>query len=261
MTAPSLRIVVADDERPARAFLLSRLRALPEVTVVGEASSGAEAVQLIERLQPDVALLDLQMPEVDGLGVVRLVRRRFLPLVIFVTAFDEYAVRAFDVNAVDYLTKPVGAARLREALRRAQDRLERTELRTAAAARLKDAMGAYERTAPPPRPQRIPVRVKDDIVLLPVSQISSVVADGELLHLVTSKQEHFTLTYRLKDLEARLDPDRFIRLGRGALANIDHITRVTPLPGGTYTIRLQNGQELDVSRIQSRMLRGRLLQL
>jgi two-component system LytT family response regulator len=87
------------------------------------------------------------------------------------------------------------------------------------------------------------------------------VADGELLHIVTGKQEQFTIAYRLKDLEARLDPTRFIRLGRGALANIDHIARVTPLLGGMYTIRLQNGQELDVSRIQSRILRSRLLQI
>jgi two-component system LytT family response regulator len=261
VTTPKLRVVVADDERPARAFLLSRLRGLPDVTIVGEAASGAEAIELIEQHRPDVALLDLQMPEVDGLGVVRLVRRRFLPLVIFVTAFDEYAVKAFDVNAVDYLTKPVSASRLREALRRAQDRLERGELRASATARLRDAIGTYERSAPPARLERIPVRVNDDIVLLPVAHISSVVADGELLHLVTAKQERFTITYRLKDLEARLDPARFIRLGRGALANIDHIARVTPLLGGMYTIRLQNGQELDVSRIQSRILRGRLLQI
>jgi two-component system, LytTR family, response regulator len=261
VTTPKLRIVVADDERPARAFLLTRLRSLPDVTIVGEAASGAEAIELIEQHRPDVALLDLQMPEVDGLGVVRLVRRRFLPLVIFVTAFDEYAVKAFDVNAVDYLTKPVSASRLREALRRAQDRLERGELRAAATAHLRDAIGTYERSAPPTRLERLPVRVNDDIVLLPVAHISSIVADGELLHVVTAKLERFTITYRLKDLESRLDPAKFIRLGRGALANIDHIARVTPLLGGMYTIRLHNGQELDVSRIQSRILRGRLLQI
>jgi two-component system LytT family response regulator len=94
-----------------------------------------------------------------------------------------------------------------------------------------------------------------------VGQIVAVVADGELLHITTARQERHTISYRLKDLEARLDPSKFIRLSRGALANIDHIARVTPMPGGVYIVKLQNGQELDVSRIQSRLLRGRLLHL
>ena len=96
---------------------------------------------------------------------------------------------------------------------------------------------------------------------MPVQQIASIVAEGELLHLTTLRQERYTISYRLKDLEARLDPERFIRLGRGVLANIDEIIRVTPLPGGLYTVRLRNGQQLDVSRIQSRRVRQRLLQL
>jgi two-component system LytT family response regulator len=261
MIESTLRVILADDERPARSFLAALLRSFSDVKIVGEAASGSEAIQLIEKHRPDVALLDLQMPEVDGLSVVRLVRRKFLPLVIFVTAFDEYAVKAFELNAVDYLTKPVSETRLGEALRRARERLERADLREEATAQLREAVGSYERTAPAPRLDRIPIRQKDDILLLPVAQVSSIVAEGELLHLTTIRQEHHTITYRLKDLEARLDPAKFIRLGRGVLANIDLIARVTPMPGGLYTVRLQNGQELDVSRIQSRLLRTRLLQL
>jgi two-component system, LytTR family, response regulator len=258
---PPLRAVVADDERPARAFLIAALRTIAGIAIVGEAANGAEAIQLIERYRPDVALLDVQMPEVDGLSVVRLLRRRYLPLVIFVTAYDEHAVKAFEMNAVDYLTKPVGEARLREALQRVRERLDRQELRDSAASHVREAVAAYERTAPIARLDRIPVRQKHDIVLVPVHQIASVVAEGELLHITTSRQEKYTLSYRLKDLEARLDPARFIRLGRGTLANIDFITRVTPLAGGTYTVKLRNGEQHDVSRIQSRLLRGRLLQI
>jgi DNA-binding LytR/AlgR family response regulator len=121
--AVPLRIIVADDERPARALLISTLRALPDVDVVGEASGGEEAIALIERTAPDLALLDLQMPEVDGLAVVRLVRPDKLPLVAFVTAYDEYAVQAFEVNAVDYLLKPVDPARLQATLTRVRERL------------------------------------------------------------------------------------------------------------------------------------------
>jgi two-component system LytT family response regulator len=257
----SLRVVIADDERPARAYLQALLAPMPDVRVVGEAANGTEAVALIERTRPDVALLDLQMPEVDGLGVVRLLRRARLPLVIFVTAHDEHAVQAFEVNAVDYLLKPVEEARLRQALQRAHDRLERSELRESATVRLRHAVNEYERAAPPARLERIPVRHKDDIILVQVHQLASVVADGELLHLTTTRRERYTITYRLKDLEARLDPHRFVRLGRGTLVNIDCIARVTPMPGGMYLVTLHDGQELDVSRIQSRRLRERLLRL
>ena len=102
-----LRVVVADDERPARSFLVSLLRSFDDVVVVGEAASGKEAVAAIEKEKPDLALLDWQMPELDGIGVVRMLKRDAMPLIAFVTAYDEYAVRAFEVNAVDYLLKPV----------------------------------------------------------------------------------------------------------------------------------------------------------
>jgi DNA-binding LytR/AlgR family response regulator len=260
MSGMRLRVVVADDERPARAFLLNLLASCSGVEVLAEASNGAEAVRLIEQHRPDVALLDLQMPEVDGLGVVRLLKRSRLPLVVFVTAHDEYAARAFELNAVDYLLKPVELTRLQQALQRANDRLERAETKEATTG-LKSALREYERSVPARRLERIPVRQRDDIVLVPVAQIAAVVADGELLHITTTRKERYTITYRLKDLEARLDQHRFVRLGRGTLANIDMIARVTPMPGGTYTVTLVDGQQLDVSRIQSRLLRERLLRL
>lgn len=259
-TAP-LRAILADDERPARSYLAALLRGMPDVTVVGEATNGTEAVQLIESEAPDVAFLDLQMPEVDGLGVVRLVRKPKLPLVIFVTAHDEYALKAFELNAVDYLLKPVDEARLREAVRRAHDRLERQELREAAVEGVQAAVREYDATAPLQRLERIPVRLKNDFLLLPVTALVSIVADGELLHLTTTRQERYVITYRLKDLEARLDPARFVRLGRGTLVAIDAVTRITPMPGGLYTVTLTTGQQLDVSRIQSRVLRERILKL
>jgi two-component system LytT family response regulator len=257
----ALRVIVADDERPARSFLLAQLRGCEDVRIVGEAESGADAVALIEREKPDVALLDLQMPEVDGLEVVRLVKRAALPLVIFVTAYDEYAVRAFELHAVDYLLKPVDPVRLREALNRAQERLDRADLRTRQPDDLQRAVADYEASVPAKYLERIPVRKRDAIVLVPVQQIASAVAEAELLHLTTVRNERHTITYRLKDLEARLAPDRFIRLGRGILANVDCIQRVAPMPGGMHVVTLTNGQELHVSRIQSRTLRERLLRL
>ena len=254
-------MLIADDERPARSFLASLLRSFEDVDLVAEAANGAEALDMIGKAKPDLALLDLQMPELDGLGVVRLLRGRRPPLVAFVTAFDEYAVRAFEVNAVDYLLKPVSAARLRETLNRAQERLERADLRVEALRQARLAAGEYEKAAPPEHLERLPVRQQDRILLLPVAQIASIRAEGELLQVTTARNQRHTVACRLKELERRLDPARFVRLGRGELANVDMITKVNVMPGGTYVVVLQNGQQLAVSRIQSRILRDRLLRL
>ena len=256
-----LRIVIADDERPARSFLAALLRSFDDVLIVAEAETGKEAVGAIERERPDLALLDLQMPELDGIGVVRMLKKADLPLIAFVTAYDEYAVRAFEVNAVDYLLKPVEKMRLRETLNRAQDRIEHAEIVAEQGMRVTEAIAEYESSARPPYLERIPIRRRDEIIILPVAQIASIVAEGELLYLTTTKNERHTITYRLKDLEARLDPTRFIRLGRGTLANVELIAKVNVMPGGTHVALLSNGQKLQVSRLQSRIIRERFLKL
>jgi two-component system LytT family response regulator len=260
MTA-KLRVVIADDERPARSFLASLLRGFDDVEIVGEAQNGTEAIEMIEREKPDLALLDLQMPEVDGLGVVRLLRKNMTPLIGFVTAYDEYAVRAFEVNAVDYLLKPVDRARLRDTLNRAQERLERDDLRADEVSHLRAAAADYEAATRPAYLDRIPLRERNEIVLVAVKQIASVVADGELLLITTANNEHYSINYRLKELEARLDPTLFVRLSRGTLANIAMIKRVSPMPGGTYVVTLNNDQQLQASRLQSRLLRDGLLRI
>ncbi|HZS61380.1 MAG TPA: LytTR family DNA-binding domain-containing protein [Gemmatimonadaceae bacterium] len=257
-----LRVIIADDERPARAFLSQTLRSLEGVELVGEATGGAEAVTLIERARPDLALLDLQMPEVDGLAVVRLVRRDRLPLVAFVTAYDEYAVQAFELSAIDYLLKPVEPSRLRQTLMRATERLAGVDVRSVEADRLRAAVVAYDRGAPAAEYlRRIPVRRRDDTIILPTDQIVAIVADGELLHLTTGTGERHTITYRLKELELKLDPSRFVRLSRSAIVNIDAVTRVSPMPGGTYVVTLTNKLQVSVSRGRARTLRDVLLKL
>jgi two-component system LytT family response regulator len=256
-----LRVVIADDERPARSFLAALLRSFDDVLIVAEVETGKEAVAAIERERPDLALLDLQMPELDGMGVVRMLKKADMPLVAFVTAYDEYAVRAFEVNAVDYLLKPVEKTRLREALNRALERIEHAEIVAEQSVHVTDAIAAYESSARPPYLERIPIRRRDEIIILPVAQIASIVAEGELLYLTSTRNERHTITYRLKDLEARLDPTRFIRLGRGTLANLDLIAKVNVMPGGTHVVVLTNGQKLQVSRLQSLNIRERFLKL
>ena len=256
-----LRVVIADDERPARSFLAALLRSFDDVVIVGEAEAGKDAVAAIESTHPDLALLDLQMPELDGIGVVRMLKKDDLPLVAFVTAYDQYAVRAFEVNAVDYLLKPVDKTRLRETLNRAQERVEHAEIVAEQGTRITEAIEAYEASSRQPSLERIPVRRRDEIILLPVAQVASIVAEGEVLYLTTVRNERHAITYRLKDLETRLDPARFIRLARGTLANVDCIQKMHVMPGGTHVAQLTNGQKLQVSRLQSRVIRERLLKL
>jgi two-component system LytT family response regulator len=255
-----LRIIIADDERPAREFLKAVLRDFEDVEIVGEAENGAEAVEIIKQTKPDLALLDLQMPEVSGLEAVKLLRKNETPLVAFVTAYDEFAVQAFEVNAVDYLLKPVEKTRLGETLQRACERLEQKDWREIETTNLHNATQIYDTSRNEPL-ERIPVKKRDEIYLIPVTEIASVAADGELLHITTDKNQKYTVNFRLKDLEARLDEKRFVRLSRSALVNTEMIARVAPMPGGTYLIVLKNGQEIASSRQQSKILRLKLLKL
>ena len=256
-----LRIIIADDERPAREFLKIILRDFEDVEIVGEAENGAQAVELIRQTKPDLALLDLQMPEVSGLEAVKLLRKNQMPLVAFVTAYDQYAVQAFEVGAVDYLLKPIERVRLRETLNRAVQRLEQDDWREQEVEKIKNVTKIYDETTRTELLDRIPVKKRDEIFLVPVADVVSIVADGELLHIMTNKNQKYTINFRLKDLETRLDEKLFVRLSRGALANLEMIERVSPMPGGTYLISMKNGQEIASSRLQSKILRAKLLKL
>jgi two-component system, LytTR family, response regulator len=253
-----LRVVLADDERPARRFLANLLKAFPDVEIAGEASSGREAVDLIERVKPDLALLDINMPEVTGLNVAKLVKAGATPSIVFVTAYDEYAVQAFELNAVDYLLKPVEQERLAATLDRVRARTLSTPERVSGLNVASTTLDVITRRQ---HLERIPVRRRDETFILPVRQIASIEADGELLHLTTVTNDRYTISHRLHALESRLDPRRFVRLSRGALVALDTIQKVSPMPGGTFQVLLSNGQTLVASRIQSRLLRETLLRL
>lgn len=256
-----LRIIIADDERPARMFLKTILNDFEDVEIVGEAENGAEAIEMIKSQKPDLALLDLQMPEATGFDVVRILRKSQLPLVAFVTAYDEYAVQAFEVNAVDYLLKPIEKARLRETIQRAHERLEQKDARDEESEKLKAVAEIYQENTQSQYIERIPVRQRDEIVLVPTREVVSIVADGELLHITTVQNKHYTINFRLKDLEAKLTPEKFVRLSRGALANLEMVGKISPMPGGTYLITMKNNQEISVSRLQSRILRDRIFRM
>ncbi len=245
-----LRAVVVDDERPARLFLRAALRGFDDVEVVGEAEDGATALQVIERERPDVAFLDLEMPDLDGLAVARALPLENRPFVAFVTAYDRHAVRAFEVAAGDYLLKPVQPARLRTTLDRVRRWLE-----------IEEGSGTTAIQPGHAYLERIPIRRRHEIMLVSVADVVTIVAEGEILHLTTLANERYTLAYRLKDLIARLDPACFIRLGRGSVVRIAAIRSFDPMPGGTYLVTMLNGQQLPTSRMQSRVVRERLLRI
>jgi two-component system LytT family response regulator len=184
-----------------------------------------------------------------------------MPLIAFVTAYDEYAVRAFELNAVDYVLKPVEAGRLRKTLDRTRDRLEREESRSEEFSRVKASAAMLESGSSSAPLERIPVRKRDGIILVPISQISSIVAEGELLHIRTLDGEKYTINYRLRDLEVRIDRSQFVRLGRGTIVSIGTILKIIPMPGGTFMVVLPNNEKFRVSRLQSRILREQMLKL
>ena len=255
-----LRVIVADDERPARTFLTTTLRSLDDIDVVGEAENGTDAVELIQQERPDLVFLDLQMPGFDGLSVVRALKKGHIPLIAFVTAHDQYAIQAFDIEAIDYLLKPVDGARLRKTIKRAKEKLEQEEALTEELeTRVENQTD--ETSLNQNFLERLPIKKKDDITFLPVNQIASFVSDGELMHITTLRKERYTISHRLKALEAKLDPRRFVRLGRGTIVNVDTISRVTNMPGGSYLVTLTNTQQFRASRNQSRFLRHHILKL
>lgn len=256
-----LSVIIADDERPARMFLSSLLKDFENVRVLAEASNGIEAVELIEQHEPDLVFLDLQMPGLDGFGVIKNLKKPKKPLVAFVTAYDEYAVRAFELNAIDYLLKPVERSRLKETISRTYEFLASINIQKQEQENLEQSLKDYEDSLDLPPLERIPIKNRDEIIIVPVGQIASIIADGELLHITTIGNESYTINYRLKNLELRLDPNKFIRLGRGALVNINMISRINQASDGTYVVTLTNSQQVKVSRIQSRPLRERLLRL
>lgn len=256
-----VRVIIADDERPAREYVKSLLREVESAELIGEAENGSDAVELIRKDKPDLVLLDIQMPKLSGIDVVKTLTRTETPLVAFITAFDEHAIQAFELNAVDYLLKPVERSRLTETINRAAERLEHSDWRESSVTRLDSAIETIEAVGNERPLMRIPVKEKDSIRLIPCESVASVTADGELLHIYTIENRRYTINFRLKDLEARLDPRTFVRVSRSAIVNLDQVSHFSTLPGGTYSIAMMSGPEITTSRLRSREIRNQLLKL
>lgn len=240
MTA--LRVLIADDEQLARARLTRLLCAMEDVSIVGEAKDGDEVLVKVRAGGIDVVLLDVQMPKLTGVEAMALWPADG-PWVVFCTAHAEHAVKAFEVNAVDYLLKPVEPDRLKKALDKARQR----ETRETFSAAVKKHQAI----------PRLPVQTRQGVVLLDPGQVTHAVLDGELV-TVHTKDAHFLTDYSLNDLEQRLPPGRFERVHRRALLNLEAVARLEPLETGGYLARTHSGHSVEVSRQAARDLRKRL---
>jgi two-component system, LytTR family, response regulator len=242
---PRVRALVVDDEMLARQRLVAMLADERDIELIGDADGGSAAVQAIADKRPDLVFLDVQMPGLDGFGVLRCTAGAHRPVVVFVTAHDEHAIRAFEVNAADYLLKPVTVARLREAVRRAVQRVRGAP--PVENARSIDALlAAVPETAA--TSARIPVRQADGIELVRVADITWAEADGDHLRLHTASVVH-TLRETMAELEERLRPFRFKRVHRSAIVNVDAVRTVEPIAKGDYVLVLRDGSRVRTGRI------------
>lgn len=241
MSRDRLALLVADDERLARDLVRRYASGIPEIDIVAECGSGDELADALERTRADVLLLDIRMPGRDVFEVLEQAARRPVPLpaVVFATAFDSYAVRAFDVNAVDYLIKPYAADRFAEAIRRVR-------MRGTGPPRAADGLERAIRDLGP-RPDRLLVPDGRRMVPVAVADIVWIKAEDDYARIHAGGRSYL-VTRTLKELEARLDPERFIRLHRSALVQASHIREIAGDGASRYRVRLSDGTTVIVSR-------------
>jgi two-component system LytT family response regulator len=262
---PPLRVLIVDDEPLARQRIADLLAREPNVEIVGEATNGDGAIDEIRELEPDLVFLDVQMPGKSGLDVVREIGPDQMPVTIFVTAYDRYALDAFDVAAVDYLVKPFDDERFEEAFRRAR-RLVRLERVGEMANRLRAVLeggvaggGPARGGAPGASPylERIAVESRGQIRIVPVDRIDYITAEGPYVKLHAGGDTH-VLRERMQTLEERLDPRLFFRIHRSTIVRLDRIEALLRAGGGDYAVRLKDGTKLSVSRGRVEELERRL---
>lgn len=237
-----IQAVLADDEVLARQKLRQLLREIPEIEIVGEGATAAETIDLVRATKPDLLFLDVRMPDMDGFDIVGQLsasENTSLPCIIFTTAYDRYALRAFEINAVDYLLKPFTLERFRAATDRAVQQI-RTKKQSPAMAASKSPNGA-------PYTERIVFKSKGRIIFLPVSEICWIGAEENYVRICTKSETHL-LRETMTHLEEKLDPSTFLRVHRSSIVNLQYVKEVRPEVDGEYGVLLHNGQKISMSR-------------
>ncbi|MBN1935817.1 MAG: response regulator transcription factor [Anaerolineae bacterium] len=242
-----MRILIVDDEPPARERLMRLLNGIEGVELAGEAVDGPQAVELIEQQQPDLVLLDVQMPGLDGFGVIAALEEP--PQIVFVTAYDEYAIRAFEVNALDYLLKPFSKERLEKAIRRAREAQAEEQDFASRLAPLLESLASQGHYL-----TRLAVYDHDRIRVLNADEVDWIGIENEQT-FVHVRSQVYPLRQTLAELETRLDPASFFRAHRSAIVNLDRVKEIVPWFKGSHRLRLTTGAEVELSRTQARALR------
>lgn len=239
-----IRTLIVDDMLLARQRLKRYLKNDPDIKIIGESTNGGEAIDAIEDLQPDLVFLDVQMPEIDGFEVVKKIGAEKMPAVIFVTAFDHFALRAFEVHALDYLLKPFDEERLHYALIRAKNVIQNPEnedLDLRLRKLLEDFRGE------PKYLKRLAVKSAGRTIYVHVDEIDWIGAAGNYLEIHVGKQKYL-IREKLSTLETKLNPEKFVRVHRSTLINVEQIKELHPLFNGDQIVYLRDGSELVVSR-------------
>ncbi|HYI08982.1 MAG TPA: LytTR family DNA-binding domain-containing protein [Thermoanaerobaculia bacterium] len=258
-----LRVVIVDDELLARQRLEDLLAKEPNVEIAAAARDGNEAVETIRRLRPDLVFLDVQMPGRTGLEVIEAIGEE-MPATIFTTAFDRFALKAFDLAAVDYLVKPFDDDRFVQALRRARKSIELQEVGQMTQQLL--TLLTTQRSAQPPQAamepkpeyiERISVETRGQVRVVPVSKVDYITASGPYAELHVGERT-FAIREKMATLEERLDPDVFFRVHRSVIVRLDRIDTLLHAAGGDYAVRLKDGTELSVSRSRREELEAKL---
>ncbi|MBZ5727687.1 MAG: LytTR family DNA-binding domain-containing protein [Acidobacteriia bacterium] len=242
--------LIVDDEPVARRLLREELELLPEIDIAGEAENGREALQKIAELKPDLVFLDLQMPVMSGLEVVRSLSGAPLPIIVIVTAFDQHAIQAFEAGAIDYLLKPVGEARLHKAVERANALLNRPIEIASQVARIANV----STPAHPARSRKVVGRSGADYILLDADEVLAFQAERELVWIVTAKHR-LLATQSLRAIEERLGEPDFQRVHRNAIVNVNHVRKLTALSSQRWSITLSNALQVVVSKRQAHKIR------
>ena len=251
-----IRVLIVDDEPPARAEIRRLLETQPDVEVVGECSDGAQAIARIRAEAPDLVFLDIQMPEVNGFGVVRAMGAETMPLVIFATAYEEYALRAFEAHALDYLLKPYEDERLFAALDRARAQLQRAD--PPADVRLQALEAFLGEGKSPAYPEVFAIKAGEQYQIVRVADIRWVEADGSYVRLHLAKENRL-MRQSIGNMEENLlDPQRFLRIHRSAIVNLSRIAAVESISRAEYSVVLDDGTHVTCSRGYRDQLRERV---
>jgi two-component system LytT family response regulator len=240
----SIRTIIVDDVELAR----ERVKILlddPEIEIIAECENGREAIETIRDLQPDLVFLDVQMPKIDGFEVIETIGAGKMPTVIFVTAYDEFALRAFEVNAIDYLLKPFDEERLTKAVERAKQEIKKQEPSADMEEKLRNLL--KEVKTEPQYLRRIPVKTSRGTTLVLTEEIDWIASSGHYLELHAGRETHL-IREKLSLLETKLDPKDFMRIHRSTIVNLDRIKSFHPLFNGDQIIILKDGSELNLSR-------------